>query len=206
MIHSRRVDIVPCTIEVGDYILSPTICVERKAPGDLAQSLKSGRLYKQCQAMTLHYPKPILLIEYPNHNSFSLTFTGIESDMEVAKRLVLLVLHFPKLAIIWASSPAATAEIFEDLQLDQPDPDLKKAQECGIESETKLDSATNQTPSEMLLALPGISFKNYRHVMSHVKNLRELSELSLDDCCALIGAENGRMLHNFFHEKLSLIT
>ncbi|KAJ3347367.1 hypothetical protein HDU91_006792 [Kappamyces sp. JEL0680] len=206
LIHSRRIDIVPCTIEVGDYVLSPSICVERKAPGDLASSLRSGRLYKQAQAMSLHYTKPVLLIEYPQPTSFQLSFSGIDNDMDTAKRLCLLLIHFPKLSIIWSSSPAATAEIFEDLQKDQPDPDLEKAQACGVESDAKLDSTINQTPSEMLLALPGINFKNYQKVMRSVKNLRELSQLSLSQCQTLIGEEFGRMLFNFFHDGVSVTT
>ena len=35
------------TLVVGDYILSPSICVERKAKADLVESLKSGRLFEQ---------------------------------------------------------------------------------------------------------------------------------------------------------------
>jgi len=41
------IDIEPVTLEVGDYILSPEICVERKSISDLIGSLNSGRLYNQ---------------------------------------------------------------------------------------------------------------------------------------------------------------
>ena len=56
-------EIVPVTIEVGDYILSPEICVERKSVSDLVQSLASGRLHNQAKAMTRAYKTPILLVE-----------------------------------------------------------------------------------------------------------------------------------------------
>ena len=36
-------ELLPVTLEVGDYVLSPTMCVERKAVPDLIQSLASGR-------------------------------------------------------------------------------------------------------------------------------------------------------------------
>ena len=42
-------------LEVGDYILSPDMCVERKALPDLIQSLASGRLYNQAESMCKHY-------------------------------------------------------------------------------------------------------------------------------------------------------
>ena len=115
-IYSRGCDVIPCTLEVGDYILSPQIAVERKSPSDLASSLKSGRLYKQTKAMALGYAKSVLLIEFPQPSSFKLTFSQYERDMDVPKRLSLFCLHFPDVALIWACSPMASAEIFEDLQ------------------------------------------------------------------------------------------
>lgn len=49
---------------MGDYILSPKMCVERKALPDLEQSLANGRLHTQCEAMSAHYEICILLIEF----------------------------------------------------------------------------------------------------------------------------------------------
>lgn len=37
------------TAQVGDYILTPDVCVERKALDDLTQSLQSGRIFKQTE-------------------------------------------------------------------------------------------------------------------------------------------------------------
>ena len=102
----------------GDYILSPKICVERKSISDLVQSLKSGRLYTQAEAMCIHYDIPVLLIEFEQGKSFSLSVTRDEiGGVGTASRLVLLCIHFPKLRIIWSSSPSFTSEIFEELKV-----------------------------------------------------------------------------------------
>jgi DNA excision repair protein ERCC-4 len=53
VIYKRGIDLQPATLEVGDYVLSPTICVERKALDDLAQSLTSGRIFKQIEQVRL---------------------------------------------------------------------------------------------------------------------------------------------------------
>lgn len=58
--------------KVGDYILTPDICLERKSVSDLIQSLNSGRLYNQAQAMTRHYARPMLLIEFDKDKPFDL--------------------------------------------------------------------------------------------------------------------------------------
>ena len=47
MLHQRGIDIEPVTLEVGDYLLSDDLCVERKSIADLIGSLNSGRLYTQ---------------------------------------------------------------------------------------------------------------------------------------------------------------
>lgn len=44
ILYAEGVKIVPCTLQVGDYILSPEMCVERKSITDLIQSFSSGRL------------------------------------------------------------------------------------------------------------------------------------------------------------------
>jgi len=73
LVHKRGIDLEPITLDVGDYILTPEICVERKSISDLIGSLNSGRLYKQAEAMGRHYKKPVLLIEQEQSNSVGST-------------------------------------------------------------------------------------------------------------------------------------
>ena len=58
--------------QVGDYILTPDICVERKSLSDLIGSLNSGRLYNQSVAMCRTYKQPVLLIEFDANKPFAL--------------------------------------------------------------------------------------------------------------------------------------
>jgi len=43
-IDDAGIKVIPLTLTVGDYILSPKMCVERKALPDLESSLANGRL------------------------------------------------------------------------------------------------------------------------------------------------------------------
>jgi DNA excision repair protein ERCC-4 len=72
MLHSHRLAVIPRTLQVGDYVLSPEICVERKGISDLFQSFASGRLYNQVEAMGRHYKYPCLLIEFNVEKPFAL--------------------------------------------------------------------------------------------------------------------------------------
>jgi DNA excision repair protein ERCC-4 len=125
LLYANHMNLRPCTLEVGDYILTPNICIERKSLPDLIQSFKSGRLYVQAEAMCLHYRTPVLLIEFSQLRAFDAGLHGVggvgsggPNDLnDVGSKLTLLTLTFPKLRIIWSSSPAATAEIFADLKV-----------------------------------------------------------------------------------------
>lgn len=227
MLHAAGIQVVPCTLNVGDYILSPTMCVERKSLPDLIQSFNSGRLYTQCELMSIHYQHPILLIEFDQDKSFSLqslneTKSGAPSnsgynvknlvnkkdlkphEIDTQIKLVILTNSFPRLRIIWSSSPYSTADIFADLKSNYDEPDVARVANIGTDGTTDsaaLGTSTEQTynliPQELLLSLPGINSKNFRHVMNMCRDLKELFELSLEEMKFIIGNEPAKLLYEF---------
>ena len=44
LLHASGLLVIPATLTVGDYVLTPDICVERKSLADLISSFNSGRL------------------------------------------------------------------------------------------------------------------------------------------------------------------
>lgn len=57
------------------------------------------------------------------------------SSSNIVSKLSLLVLHFPRLRLIWSRSVHATAEIFASLKINQDEPDEVKAIRVGVPSE-----------------------------------------------------------------------
>jgi Fanconi anemia group M protein len=53
----------PKMLEVGDYIISDRICVERKTVDDFLQSIIDGRLLQQVKRLREEYERPILVLE-----------------------------------------------------------------------------------------------------------------------------------------------
>ncbi len=110
ILHKRGFQIEPCTLEVGDYVITSQICVERKSINDLIESLSNGRLYNQASSMSRAYKIPVLLIEFDHKKPFQLnTYQEIASNdispHHTSSKLVLLVIHFPKLRLLWCSNP-----------------------------------------------------------------------------------------------------
>ncbi|XP_073345773.1 DNA repair endonuclease XPF [Pagrus major] len=206
LLHRRGLDIDPVTLEVGDYILTPDTCVERKSVSDLIGSLQSGRLYTQCLSMTRYYRKPVLLIEFDPAKPFSLMarsdFRHEISANDISSKLTLLTLHFPRLRILWCPSPHATADLFLDLKHGRSEPDAAAAQAVTAESDTVAESADlyNPGPYDFLLKMPGINTKNYRAIIKNADSLADLAKLSQDKLAEILGnVNNAKSLYEFLH-------
>lgn len=206
LLHRRGLDLDPVTLEVGDYILNPDTCVERKSVSDLIGSLQSGRLYTQCLSMTRYYRKPVLLIEFDPAKPFSLMarsdFRSEISTNDISSKLTLLTLHFPRLRILWCPSPHATAELFLELKRGRPEPDAAAAQAVTAESDIVAESADfyNPGPYDFLMKVPGVNTKNYRALIRNADSLADLVKLSQDKLTEILGnANNAKLLYEFLH-------
>nr|XP_045584995.1 DNA repair endonuclease XPF-like isoform X2 [Procambarus clarkii]XP_045585004.1 DNA repair endonuclease XPF-like isoform X2 [Procambarus clarkii] len=210
LIHKRGIDIDPVTIEVGDYILTPDVCVERKSLSDLIGSLNSGRLYNQAQAMTRYYKQPILLIEFDQNKPFHLqgryylSSDGSSSPKDVAAKLQLLTLHFPNLRILWCPSPYATAEIFEMLKTGKPEPVVAQAQAITAETNPDTDSDKfNPQIKDFVSKLPGVTTKNIYTLLNKVSSLVELLSLSKEALSDILGnSRHAEALHAGLHQSM----
>lgn len=205
MLHLHGVQVKPITLEVGDYILSPDVCVERKAIPDLISSLAHGRLFNQAEAMLRYYKRPALLIECEEGRPFGLinpNELGSEiTPQALLSKLSLLLLHFPKLRILWSRSPAHTVAIFTALKQGQAEPDGAAAAALGTQHAPGAGQTFNMAPQDFLRQLPGVHAHNYRKLMNSVPNLQELASRTQEQLVAIIGQQNGRMLHEFLHRE-----
>jgi Fanconi anemia group M protein len=63
LLSQKSLIIKPKQLDVGDYIVSSRIGVERKTVDDFLQSLISGKLFDQLHRLRGAYPRPILILE-----------------------------------------------------------------------------------------------------------------------------------------------
>lgn len=222
LLYRIGIKVVPCMITVGDYIVTPTICVERKSITDLVESFKSGRLYQQCEQMLRHYECPTLLIEFDEGKSFSLepfsdTRPGQKINplnptanqylqKKIQSKIILLLISFPRLKIIWSSSPFETAQIFLELKANQEEPDVSSALDKGVTSSVVTEDGGppvfNDDPIDLIKCIPGINQLNFELIISKVKNIEELVQLEKVEFEKILGEENGRKAYNFINRSI----
>ena len=211
ILHQGGMRLAPVTLTVGDFVLSNVHCVERKSISDLFGSFASGRLFTQAAAMSKHYKVPCLLIEFNPEKTFCLQNNNeIGTDIRldsITSKLSLLVMHVPKLRILWSRSPHETLKIFKALKANHEEVDVSKAVEIGSSSDPlelegyKNNEDDNDLAHEMLLRLPGVNIMNAKKIMKECNSIVELAELPRERLKKMLGPISGQKLFTFFHQR-----
>lgn len=130
--------------------------------------------------------------------------------------LVLLILAFPRLRIIWSSSPYQTAEIFAELKKNAAEPDPLRAVQIGLDVQLS-DAANpgdvmaaagiehrtfNLLPQDMLRAVPGVTPQALERLILETDNLNDIANMEIDQLDPLVGKEAARKIYNFFRKSV----
>src|SRR5258705_6616778 len=119
---------------------------------------------------------------------------AVESTIQ--GKLVLLTLTFPRVRIIWSSSPYATADIFNDLKSNAREPDYRAAVALRAEENPEAGAGANAAAEELLRAIPGITAKNGKHVMGKVGSVHALCDMSSGEIKERLGTGPGKECSN----------
>lgn len=205
MLHQGGLEVIPETLAIGDFVLTPEIVVERKSVSDLFGSFASGRLFSQVEGMLRYYKVATLLIEFQDDKAFSLQTVGeISPEIQlnsIVSKLVLLTLHFPALRILWSRNSHHTVALFKGLKQNNAPVDVQKALTAGGGGgDEDEDAGRHLAASDFLLKLPGVTVNNYRLIMNKVENLAALSRMSVEELHPILESEAAaKKLYEFFH-------
>ncbi len=95
-------------LTVGDYVLSESHAVERKAVGDFVSSLYSGRLFDQALRLLEVYSEPIMIVE----GDFQQALGWVKNPRAVWGALASLSLKFEgKIRLFFTADKEQTAEL-----------------------------------------------------------------------------------------------
>lgn len=203
-LFNRGLKVVPVQIEVGDYILSDEVCVERKALSDLLQSLSSGRLFKQLNNMKKAYGNFCLLLEFKgfaewvgllhyrdDSRQLRRNMTAKEAEqLDIRYKLALLSLYFPRLRVLWSYTDDFAAQLFTRLKRPFGEPALVTNAEVSVR---------NSSSVELLKRLPGVTRQNCEKLLKHTRSIKELCTLSQKELATLMGHVNAKKLHSFLN-------
>jgi Fanconi anemia group M protein len=89
-LNNLNIEVEEQMLDVGDFVLSEDVCVERKTLKDFASSIIDGRLFPQLIQLKQKYNKPILILEKGpqsdriSQNAFLGALASIITDFNIA--------------------------------------------------------------------------------------------------------------------------
>ncbi len=93
-------------LEIGDYVLSDQIVIERKTTEDFLSSMLDGRLFDQCLKMSSNYEMPLMIIEGNPADLY--TSRNIHKNAVIGA-LTTIALHY-RLPVLFTKDDEETAE------------------------------------------------------------------------------------------------
>ena len=165
------------TLDIGDYIVSEDIIIERKTTKDFSVSIIDGRLFSQAGQMKELYALPVVLIE--GEDLFSVT--GVHPNA-IRGALISLIVDF-QIPVIQAASSSETASyIFRIAEREQ----LEKKRFPRIRGEKKPPSL-KQMQMYVVSGLPFVERTTARKLLEKFRTPLNVFNASASDLMEVEG-------------------
>ena len=164
----KGVEIEPSQLNVGDYVLSSRIGVERKNVDDFLESLIQGKLFRQISKLRDSYSRPILILEGENlytkrninHNAIFGSLASISVDFGIP--------------VLTTKDPTETADLLKILAR-REQKDEKKA--VAIRGE-KTQMSLKERQQFLIEGLPNVSAVIAKRLLAHFGSIKDVVNAS----------------------------
>ena len=167
------ITVIPKNLEVGDFILSDDVVVERKEVSDFTSSLIDQRLFNQAKELKRNFEKPIMIIE---GNLSDIFFSRNVNPDAIRSAMISLTIDYG-IPFIFTSSKDETAKY---LYL------IAKREQIGKKKLISLRGSKKTTSiSEMqqffIEGLPSIGPSLAKSLLKNFKTPKELVNATIDE-------------------------
>jgi DNA excision repair protein ERCC-4 len=165
-------------LEVGDYVISPEIAVERKSLHDFVTSLFDGRLFAQIDRLSSSYSTPFMIVE----GKYEDTEKYVQNPKAVYGALVSMLLNY-RINLINVPSAKETAIVLTSLTRQfphKPPPIVKHVKrESFLDKQVYVVSSLPNVGNTIALRLLE-KFGTPKHIfLSSTEELAEIKGLGL---------------------------
>lgn len=185
-LESMGISINIMTINVGDYVVSDRVCIERKTVSDFESSIMSGRLFEQVKRLKEGYELPILMLEGES-DFFKLKSNAINGA------IASLYIDYGVM-VVHTQNTSETARILASIarheQMEHGRiPSLKGNARSFTESQFK---------ERVIGNIPGVGPKLAKSLLMHFKSIRGIANASEDELVKVekIGAKKAKLIRN----------
>ena len=148
-------------LEVGDYIVSDKVIIERKKVHDFISSIVDGRLFEQAKKLADACQRPVLILE---GNLWSAVKYRNVHMHAVLGALLTLAVKFNMLVLLSRDSETTAFYIYELAKLEQ------EKERRGIKTTfTRKSRSIRELQIELLCSLPGIGPKRAEKILQEFR-------------------------------------
>ncbi|MBW2972606.1 hypothetical protein KY359_06220, partial [Candidatus Woesearchaeota archaeon] len=181
-------------LDIGDYMLSPRVCIEYKKVPDFVDSIIDGRLLEQIRNLKHHYDRPMIIIE------------GAE-DMYALRKIapnairgmLATIMVSYGIPVIQTKTPKETAALMAVVAKREQDPDSREFNPHG----SKKPMTTHELQEYIVSALPGIGPTLAKPLLEKFGTVRAIVNASEDELQEIekIGDKKAKEIQRLLTEK-----
>lgn len=176
-----------CALEVGDYICSDSVGIERKTHSDFVSSIIDGRIFEQAENLKKNFSKPVVVIEGYSNRQIN------ENVLKAA--IASLIIDF-NLSILTTKNPMDTAKTIFWM--------AKKEQSAGGEISIKV----GKKPKEMkqlqefiVASIPGISTVLAKRLLNNFGSIENMVVADVSELQKIVGKKRGETVKKVLTSK-----
>jgi len=190
-ILSENFNIVPKQLDIGDYIFSERLIIERKTVNDFLESIKDGRLFSQILEMKKNYDRPVLIIE-----GESLFIRGFHEN-SIYGALASIIADYG-IPIIFTKNARETAKFIEAIWRRE----TAERKEVSLRKE-KRPMSDEERQRYIIESLPNVSAKLSQRLLEHFGNVKNVINAEVGELIQVkgIGRKTAEEIHEIVNKK-----
>lgn len=189
----KGVEIEPKQLDVGDYVLSSRIGVERKNVDDFLESLIKNKLFKQISRLKSAYSRPLLILEGEN----VLTRRNINQNA-IFGSLASISIDYG-IPIISTHDEEETADLLRVIANREQKKDKKSVSIRG----EKTQMSTQEQQQFLVEGLPYVSSVLAKRLLYHFGNIKDIANASEEELTEVkgIGAQIAKEIIDILNKE-----
>jgi len=190
-LREMGVSVKPLSLQVGDYICSERVCVERKSGEDFISSIIDGRIFKQAGELKDNFSKPIFLIE-GNYLLERINENAVKSALSS------IILDYDIPVIMTKTEEESARFIYWLAKREQ----LISKKDLGIKGKKK-PKGLKELQEYFISSLPGVSVVLSKRILKEFKTIKKFANATESELSKLqgIGKVLAKRLHNLMNEE-----
>lgn len=164
-----RVDLEVKTLEVGDYVLSDRVAVERKTVEDFLESIVEEKIFNQILKLKSAYQKPILIIEGQN------IYSRLHPNA-VRGALASIIVDF-EVPVLFTSNSNETAEIL--LSIARREQEERKR--TIVEHVAKTKRTLKEEQEYVISAISNVGSVIAKNLLENFQTIERIATASVDE-------------------------